>query len=400
MKNKKYFIGGIVTGLVFCAAIVWGSFIAPNILASAPEKGEVDTYAAPNVEATLLDSRVTATPVPTDGFDEITVANPLTGPGEPDKLTVRIRNFEDREQPDINAISREQAIEAAIVSLAQDGYDIKYCTEQPVTASYTVGSDPANGPWWNVHFIRPFAGTVLTYYDAAYEDKYPDDAVIDKTAGTVTWYGEYNVDNTRVAVNALTGEVPYASVDTDNHNWVVQLDLENIGQTVTPTPAPGEEHAAVTATPTPSEGSPVSRPAMPTVAPTPSTTRPAMPTVAPTPTGGDSDNGETPDYKPADNAISKEQAIEAAYQELAQHGGYAGKLELLKSYPVTAYYAYSTARIASPVWVVTIDAEDTEVDYNGTINHNDNVMTITMDAFTGLVAEMSSGTATINTTIN
>jgi hypothetical protein len=357
MKNKKYLWGSIATGLVFCAAIICGSFLAPKILASSQEKGEIKTVAAPNVA--YADSNITPLPqIPTVApdkaisYDSSRVVIGTLGFNTDDTIDYYVRGAEI---PPSDAISEAAAIEAATEFLIQYGYGSEYVKSLPVSAWYTVGGDPALGPWWNVVFIRHFAGDVVVPYDPSIKDRYPAEAIINEAAGTVTWYTENDVDNTVVAVNALTGEVPYAPIDTDNHNNVFQWSLSETvvdgNTTVTPTPSPDD----------------------PTVTP--------GPTATPPPTIDISDKGAMPDI----NAITKAQAIEAAYNSesvlMSQFSD-----EYIRSRPVTAYYLAGTAPLNAPLWVVIIaDQEYYFANSNGSSTSVTSYSTILVNALTGEV---------------
>jgi len=129
MKAKKHL--GITTAvLCVCALLVFNFFIFPNVLAAAPENRGVETI------------------------------TPEAAPPTVEQTGVQEELAEQESIPNINAISKEQAIEIAqgdgfmpSVTYEYSGA-IYHATTTVVGAKYMESNDPASDPSWFVLFSQ------------------------------------------------------------------------------------------------------------------------------------------------------------------------------------------------------------------------------------------------------
>ncbi|MCJ7842304.1 hypothetical protein MUB24_15655 [Lederbergia sp. NSJ-179] len=59
MKNKKYLLGGVITGGVLITILVFNSFVFPSVLAATSQDSEIKTIPASKVESESTTEQVT-----------------------------------------------------------------------------------------------------------------------------------------------------------------------------------------------------------------------------------------------------------------------------------------------------------------------------------------------------
>ncbi|MFT8319739.1 MAG: hypothetical protein ABF649_02405 [Bacillus sp. (in: firmicutes)] len=87
MKNKKYIVGGTVTGLAFGAVLLFNSFVFPSVLAASPGNSEIKTVPATTIEQDQLIEPVTD---PTSDMAHLGIKN---GVQEKTALKIAIHAF-------------------------------------------------------------------------------------------------------------------------------------------------------------------------------------------------------------------------------------------------------------------------------------------------------------------
>lgn len=131
--KKRYVLGGVVTGVTFCAVMAFNSFIFPHVLAATPAKSTVSTVTAASIAAP---SATAASSVNQQTADEV--------------LKAKADAAEKNSNPDVNAISKDKAIEIA-TNMAQKAFGSGNLVG---TAFYSYNSAPNNPSYWSVYVTK------------------------------------------------------------------------------------------------------------------------------------------------------------------------------------------------------------------------------------------------------
>jgi len=208
MKQKNM-IMSLTAVVLLCAIVVFNFTVFPNVLAKTPDKSEVKS--------------IVVEPIPT---------------------TIIEKDAEAEVQPDINAISKKQAVENAIKKMETydfGGLDFK---ELPCIAKYIPGIAPANNPLWVVVFkindtakymdsMTPEAylffkeknGKVVDSRGVEVEESYTD------SEGNVFWLVE-STTFMIMEVNAFSGdtghanEMSYVNDNDESKSAVINMLIE------------------------------------------------------------------------------------------------------------------------------------------------------------------------------
>lgn len=131
--KKRYVLGGVVTAATFCAVMAFNSFIFPHVLAATPAKSTVNTVTAASIATS---SPSAASSVNQQNVDEA--------------LKAKAEAAERSSKPDVNAISKDKAIQIA-TNMAQKAFGGGNLVG---TAFYIYNSAPNNPSSWSVYVTK------------------------------------------------------------------------------------------------------------------------------------------------------------------------------------------------------------------------------------------------------
>lgn len=195
MNKRK---GEFTAGLVTFAALGFGLFLMPTVLAHSPKSSGIQS--------------VTDNPIPLEESSRRTNEQPEDSSDVSQGQEHAPGSDTASQEPDLNAISREQAISNALTALAASGFDTQEFEKQPVETRYLAENAPAGDPVWAIVFRNDQEGYASAFgSDVTDEIREKIAAVgtledcVDEngTPGIRAHYG-YTV-YTLVEVNAFTG---------------------------------------------------------------------------------------------------------------------------------------------------------------------------------------------------